>query len=393
MNPKSLYREALVSHFERFPRSTSGNTAVSHQLIEWPNKNPHHEPRLYCAYNQTREQFLCAHVELLDLPPEAVGEPLSSLTPGSTKALWLAPFQGIDQSQVNVPIDLVFLDSNNCVLAMAESFPVAQPTTCNWPVGTALALPAQSIASSGTLVGDHLILCSPEKMKRRFLNLRGFGDGHQEKEETSFIPQIPAIDLPPIHGTPVKQVKLSNWEEVLQQPMPAKHLPVFASTPVPQQVSMRVAEGSQPAVDPAAPKNWLLCLLTPQPRDKRNTLREFLPWVAAYFFNGATPAPASVRDISMSGMYVLTTERWYLGTIIHVTLTDWRLPSPERSVTVNAMAVRWGKDGVGLHFVFPRQHLGKPTAANASLVDVTPSQVKEFLQRFKSGPRPSAAKQ
>ena len=379
-----------MSHFERFPGSTGGNTAVSHQLIEWPNRDIAREPQLYCAYNQTREQFLCAHVELIDLPPEELGHRLSSLTPGSTKALWLAPFQGISENQVDAPIDLVFLDSNNCVLAMAESFPVAQPTTCNWPVGTALALPAQSIASSGTLVGDHLILCSPEKMKRRFLTLRGFGDGPQEKEEIPFVPRIPAIDLPPAHSA---QVKLSNWEEVLQQPMPVKHVPAAVPPAVSRQVSMRVAEGPQPAVDSAASKNWLLCLLTPQPRDKRNTLREFLPWVAAYFFNGATPAPASVRDISTTGMYVLTTERWYLGTIIHVTLTDWRLPSPERSVTVNAMAVRWGKDGVGLHFIFPKQHRGRPTAANASLVDVTPLQVKEFLQRFKSGTRPSAAKQ
>lgn len=91
----------------------------------------------------------------------------------------------------------------------------------------------------------------------------------------------------------------------------------------------------------------------------------------------------------MSGMYVVTSERWYLGTILHVTLSDWRLPSPKRFLTVNAMAVRWGDDGVGLRFVFQKPRRGESTATNDPLLDVTPQQVKDFLQRFKAGEHPN----
>jgi hypothetical protein len=139
-----------------------------------------------------------------------------------------------------------------------------------------------------------------------------------------------------------------------------------------------------PHVD-RAPKNWLFGLFATQRPDKRRFPRQSLPWAAAYFFTGGAPAPASVRDISLSGMFVNTSERWYLGTIIHMTLTDWRMPTRERSVTVNAMAVRWGDDGVGLRFIYQKPRRGEPPASDAPLVDVTPYQVGEFLRRFTPG--------
>jgi hypothetical protein len=389
IEPEAADREALVSHFERFPRSPVAENGPAHQVIAWPAKLPTPEPRIFCAYNQTRQQFLCAHVELLDLSPENLSEHFASLTPASTKAIWLAPFRGISATNVDAPIDLVFLDRNNCVLSVVESFPVTQQTSCNWPAGTAIALSAQSVASSGTLAGDQLVLCSPEKMKRRFLNLRGMGINGEtgssapDSEDLPSNPYSIAHYLPPVRKS---HVKVSSWEEVFKQPRPVQQVP--APAPPTMEIS---AEASRPGVtpqeaaaDPAdTPKNWLFCLLTPRRREKRKSARVFLPWIAAYFFNGGNPAPTSVRNISMSGMYISTSERWYLGTIIHVTLTDWRLPTPDRSVTVNAMAVRWGDDGVGLRFIFPKPRRG--ATGDDSLVDVTPQQLKTFLQHFKTG--------
>jgi hypothetical protein len=51
-------------------------------------------------------------------------------------------------------------------------------------------------------------------------------------------------------------------------------------------------------------------------------------------------------------MFVLTEDRWYPGTVIRITLTDQREPTAERSFTVNAVVMRWGNDGVGVHFIF-----------------------------------------
>ncbi len=112
-------------------------------------------------------------------------------------------------------------------------------------------------------------------------------------------------------------------------------------------------------------------------------MRKFLPWIAAYFFNGGSPAPTSVRNISMNGMFVSTSERWYLGTIIQVTLSDWRLPSPDHTITVNAVAVRWGDDGVGLRFIFQITTPQRPYTGDPQLVEVTRKQLKEFLEQFK----------
>jgi hypothetical protein len=377
-----------MSHLERFSRSAVAENGLAHQVIAWPTKLLTPEPRIFCAYNQTRQQFLCAYVELADLSPENLREHFASLTPESTKAIWLAPFRGISATHVDAPIDLVFLDRNNCVLSVVESFPVAQQTSCNWPAGTAIALPAQSVASSGTLAGDQLLLCSPEKMKRRFLNLRGVGTNGEigssayDAEDLPSNPYSIAHYMSSVRKSPVK---LSSWEEVLKQPRPAQPAPAPAPPTIETSAQSPVPEFTPPfAADSTdAPKNWLFCLLTPRRREKRKSARVSLPWVAAYFFNGGTPAPTSVRNISMSGMYVFTRERWYLGAIIHVTLTDWRLPSPERSVTVNAMAVRWGNDGVALRFIFPKPLRG--ATGDASLVDVTPEELKTFLQHFKTG--------
>jgi len=344
---------------------------------------------MYCAYNQTRQEFLCAHVELADVPPESFREHFASLTPASAKAIWLSPFRGISVTQVDAPIDLVFLDQNNCVLSVLKSFPVAQQTSRNWPAGTAIALPAQSVASSGTLAGDQLVLCTPEKMKRRFLTLRGFGPNGekcsriQEFEDLPSNPYSIAHCLPPVCDSPVK---LTSWDEVSKQPRRPRQAPVQALpvATISEQAPKVEVTPAATAADPAsAPKNWLFCLLTPRGRENRKSARVFLPWVAAYTFNGDSATPTSVRNVSMTGMYVLTSQRWYIGSVIQVTLTDWRMPSPERSVTLNAMAVRWGDDGVGLRFIFPKAR--RSANKDVPLVDVTPQQLKEFLQRFKKG--------
>jgi hypothetical protein len=61
----------------------------------------------------------------------------------------------------------------------------------------------------------------------------------------------------------------------------------------------------------------------------------------------------SIRDISANGLYMVTDERWYLGTRVRITLTktDDKNERAPRSITVEAEVVRWGNDGVGLSFI------------------------------------------
>jgi hypothetical protein len=104
------------------------------------------------------------------------------------------------------------------------------------------------------------------------------------------------------------------------------------------------------------PKNWLERWWSPDPRkapELRKAPRETLPGVAAYYWTGAAPKAHSVKDISSTGLYVVTEERWYPGTLILMTLqAEGRgEETVEHSIAVHSRAVRWGSDGVGLQFI------------------------------------------
>src|SRR5260370_16825808 len=42
--------------------------------------------------------------------------------------------------------------------------------------------------------------------------------------------------------------------------------------------------------------------------------------LAAYYWDGAAPAPREVRNVSPQGAYIVTSEKWYPGTIMDLGL-------------------------------------------------------------------------
>lgn len=134
--------------------------------------------------------------------------------------------------------------------------------------------------------------------------------------------------------------------------------------------------------------SWLRRLLFPGPAQPRKSQRESLSWLIAYFFTGGTPVAHLVRDVSFSGMYVFTEERWYLGTVVRITLTDRRQPTPERSLTLNARVVRWGEDGVGLQFLLQdgkSADSGLVPILGDSLEPIGKRQLEQYLEHIKTG--------
>ncbi len=101
-----------------------------------------------------------------------------------------------------------------------------------------------------------------------------------------------------------------------------------------------------------------LALASPQkqtPLDNRRAVRRTSPDLAAYSWNGSQPMQSSVRDISTTGVFLLTSERWTPGDTISLTLQR-RGPlesNMERRVAIKALAVRTDESGVGLSFVLP----------------------------------------
>ncbi len=196
-------------------------------------------------------------------------------------------------------------------------------------------------------------------------------------------------------GAPIYQPLSPRYEPPSAAPVP----PYAASPAIPQESPVRQEPASAPRSDAPAQragadewkknkpaKGWFSRLLNPEPEDARITARESLPGLIAYYFTGGTPQPHAVRDISQTGMYIVTEERWYPGTVVRVTLTNRHNPTNERSITVNAKAVRAGSDGVGFEFVLEERDRSKirpeewMDQANGMYLD----QVQEFLRVYRA---------
>jgi PilZ domain len=80
------------------------------------------------------------------------------------------------------------------------------------------------------------------------------------------------------------------------------------------------------------------------------------PALAAIHWHGSTPRQAHVANLSTSGAYVLTEERWKPGEIVSLTLQRAGAleHAPQRRFTIQAKTIRHDKEGVGVAFLMPR---------------------------------------
>ena len=75
----------------------------------------------------------------------------------------------------------------------------------------------------------------------------------------------------------------------------------------------------------------------------------------ARYGDDSNPQPDDIKDISSTGLYLITKERWLPGTVISLTVQTKSATeeTSERRIALQAKCVRWGEDGVGLSFVLP----------------------------------------
>ena len=100
-------------------------------------------------------------------------------------------------------------------------------------------------------------------------------------------------------------------------------------------------------------KNWFEELMF---QHQRRAPRYIEPRLVAFYWDGAAPEPRYIRDVSSTGFYLLTEQRWYPGTLITMTLqrTERTDDGSKSSIAVQAKVIRPGDDGVALAFVLPR---------------------------------------
>jgi hypothetical protein len=78
-----------------------------------------------------------------------------------------------------------------------------------------------------------------------------------------------------------------------------------------------------------------------------------------YYWDGSAPAGHRLRDVSETGAFLFTAERWYPGTIIRLLLQE-NAPAiggetavgTPASASIPARVVRHGSDGVAVEFLF-----------------------------------------
>lgn len=365
------------------------------------------EPGQICAFNQTRESFIGVHIVAGDFPPAGLGDRMAALKPNSGTGMWMVPFRGIPATEARVPLDLLYLDENCQVIEAVEFFPTFRVSASSPTAASVLAVPTHSIFSSKTQPGDQLMLCTADELEWRLQSLRDMArpGGGVQSAPTGLVlgpmlvrgslkePASPAVLREPTE----KKIDPPPPPIVREEPAAVAIPPAAPEPPVrrpePKPPAKQVAPASaKPWMDPSrqpakSPLGLLGRWLFPGDGDPRKRARRPVDGLVAHFFTGGAPVAHEVRDVSPTGLYVVTSERWYPGTLIRMTLTrQGKGQEPtKRSITVLAKSVRWGNDGVGLEFVVEatKSRNGQPSALDGADSEV----LAHFLKSLGEGNR------
>jgi PilZ domain len=311
------------------------------------------EGQKYCVYNQTRECFLSLGVTVADSSSGHLYQLIERLSVNADSGLWMTPYRGLPPVSGISPVDLVYLDSEYRVIQEVESFPTSKAELLDH-AASALVLPVHTIYSSQTQPGDQLVICVANEMEQR---LERLSSSFTSSPNTSSV--VSSREKQPENGvgSPIT-------------------LPIHAAREETMFQGSETVNSFEPRTGkPSSLKTWLQNWLS---SDRRRAQRQPLPGLVAYYWTGSAPRAYQIADISNSGFYLLTEERWFPGTMVLMTLqrTDSSGRNLDDSVAVQSRVVRWGSDGLGLAFVVSRADTNGRDVIRDNGVD------KKTLERF-----------
>ena len=320
----------------------------------------------YCVYNQTRESFLSLEVTVADDVHGQLRSMIEKLTIRPDSGLWLAPYKGIPASRSLSPIDLVYLDEDYRVIQEVESFPTSTVDQLKEGAASALVLPAHTIYSSQTQPGDQLVICVAGEMERRL-----------ERLASSFVSATPAS----VNHSNSNSHTNGHHESAAPSTKISPSLPRSAQVQSIFQGSDEMKNEEPKNNRPNSLKTWLQNWLS---SDRRRAQRQPLPGLVAYYWTGSAPKAYQIADISSTGFYVLTEERWFPGTMVLITLqrTDSSGRNTDDCLAVQSRVVRWGNDGLGLAFV-PSRAVDPKSGETLRENGADKKTLERFLERLK----------
>jgi uncharacterized membrane protein (UPF0127 family) len=316
------------------------------------------EVQRYCVYNQTRESFLSLGVTVADAATGHVRELIDRVNIKPDSGLWMIPYRGIVPAHGHSPIDLVYLDSNYRVIQEIESFLTSTVEPLKDEAASALVLPAHTIYSSQTQPGDQMVICVADEMERRLERLSGSIASLSNSQGV-----VTSKEKQPGNGASAPLQIRSTGKQSANQ-----------GTDTMDNLGSKTGKRGSLL---SWIQNWLSS-------DRRRAPRHPLPGLVAYYWTGSTPRAYQIADISSSGFYVLTEERWFPGTMVLMTLqrTDNAGKNLDDSIAVQSRVVRWGSDGLGLAFVLSKTldpNSGESIRENGA----DKKMLERFLERLK----------
>ena len=286
------------------------------------------ESRKHCVYNQTRESFLSLGVVVADSAAKQLKALLDDFSVKPDAGLWLSPFRGIPATKGLSPVDIIYLDEDNRVIQAIESFPNYAVEPTREQPASALVLAGHTIFSSQTQPGDTMLICYADEMEERLGSSTGGRNSSQAARAGRSGSSGTAVAEP--------QREVDRPTELLT-------------------AHQRLIEKEAAEAENSNPANvsWFMRFLRWLSTDRRASKRHPLPGLVAYYWTGGAPQAFHIADISNVGIYLLTDERWFPGTMILMTLqrTNTDGDDPDDFISVLTKVIRWGTDGVGLTFV------------------------------------------
>jgi uncharacterized membrane protein (UPF0127 family) len=119
-----------------------------------------------CVFNQTRESFLSLSVARADTHFSRLKGLLGKLGLKSDEGLWTVPSHGIHTIFMLFPIDVLYLDADNRVVHLIENLGTFRISPIRRDSNSVLQLRTRTIFSSGTQVGDLLVICAPDEIEK-----------------------------------------------------------------------------------------------------------------------------------------------------------------------------------------------------------------------------------
>ena len=129
--------------------------------------------RTLFAFNVTRQSFINLGVSAADTTLSRLRGLLGRLRLRSDEALWVVPSRGIHTFGLLFQIDVIYLDSECRVVHLIENLGPLRFAPIRLRSASVLELPAGAIYSSGTQVGDQVLIQPPEKVDRYLESRQG----------------------------------------------------------------------------------------------------------------------------------------------------------------------------------------------------------------------------